>query len=449
MTGRLFQSAFDFVPRMIVGESAMLNLLGPARRCRGEVTRRDILQAGALAFGGLTLPELLRRQAAAEPAAGRGKSVIMIWLRGGASHIDSFDMKPAAPAEIRGEFQPISTNVPGIDVCEYLPLTARIMDKLALIRGIKSNDLGDHTPHYIVTGFPDRGKRPAFGSVVSYLQPRADGLPPYVSLMYKPPGLYDNESPAYTGSAHRPFVLKSEGLANLTLAQGISQDRLADRRKLLQSFDTLDRSIDAGGALPAIDAYTERALEMITSTKVRDAFDLSQEGADVHARYGKYCENFLFARRLVEAGVPVVTLKVGDWDTHEQNFRDMRDQLPQLDRGLHALVTDLYDRGLDRDVAVVMWGEFGRAPRISRIAGRDHWPEAGAAVVAGGGFPVGQVIGETDAQAGQSKVRPYTPSNVLANMYRHLGIDPATTILDHHRRPMYVLDDREPVRELV
>jgi uncharacterized protein (DUF1501 family) len=166
-------------------------------------------------------------------------------------------------------------------------------------------------------------------------------------------------------------------------------------------------------------------------------------------RYGKYCENFLLARRIVEAGVPVVTLKVGDWDTHEHNFRDMRDQLPQLDRGFQALVSDLYERGLDQDVAVVMWGEFGRAPRISRIAGRDHWPEAGAAVLAGGGFRVGQVIGETDAHGGQSKVRPYTPSNILANLYRHLGLDPSLTIPDFNSRPMHLLDDRESVQELI
>ncbi|MDZ4687475.1 MAG: DUF1501 domain-containing protein, partial [Planctomycetaceae bacterium] len=186
-----------------------------------------------------------------------------------------------------------------------------------------------------------------------------------------------------------------------------------------------------------------------TSPKARNAFDVSQESAETHARYGKFCENFLIARRLVEAGISVVTLKVGDWDTHEKNFIDMRTQLPQLDRGFHALVTDLHERGLDKDVAVVLWGEFGRAPRISRGDGRDHWPEAGAAVLAGGGFKVGQVIGETDLDGGRSKVRPYTPANVLANLYRHLGIDPALTIPDHNQRPMHLLDDRDLVRELV
>jgi uncharacterized protein (DUF1501 family) len=269
--------------------------------------------------------------------------------------------------------------------------------------------------------------------------------------MYKPPGLYDIEGPTYTGPAHRPFVPKSEGLANLALAKGVSLDRLRDRRQLLQEFDALNREVEHQGASSAMDAHTQRAIEMIASAKMREALDLSKESPQTHARYGKYSENLLLARRVVEAGVPVVTVKIGDWDTHEHNFRDMREQCPQLDQGFHALITDLYERGLQNDVAVVMWGEFGRSPRIDqkRMAGRDHWPEAGAAVVAGGGFQVGQVIGETDAHAGRSNVRPYTPSNILANLYRHLGIDPAITIPDFNNRPMHLLDDRELVRELL
>jgi hypothetical protein len=408
------------------------------------------LKVGALSMVGLSLADVLRLQARAKTQdhAGRNKSVILIWMRGGPSHIDSFDMKPEAPAEIRGEFRPIATNVPGIQICEYTPLVAGMMDKLAIVRGIKSNDLGDHTPHYILTGSPDRGKRPAFGSIVSHLQPRSDGLPPYVSLMYDPPGLYDNEGPVYLSSSHRPFAPRGEGLSNLSLARGVSLERLTDRRTLLGAFDRLNREVDRK-TMAGVDAFTQRALEMTTSTKARDAFDVGRESRATYDRYGKYCENFLVARRLVEAGVTVVTLKVGDWDTHEKNFRDMREQLPQLDRGFHALVSDLHDRGLDKDVAVVLWGEFGRAPRISRGDGRDHWPEAGAAVLAGGGFKTGQAIGETDAQGAAAKSRPYTPANVMANLYRHLGIDPAMTIPDHNARPMHLLDDRELVRELI
>lgn len=424
----------------------MLSVPGrKARLCDG-ITRREALRVGALAFGGLTLADLLRLRAEAAPAAAPSKSVIMVWLRGGPSHIDSYDMKPDAPSEIRGEFSPISTCVPGIQVCEHLPLHARMMDRLAIVRGIRSNDLGDHTPHYIVTGFPDRGKRPAFGSIVSYLRPRSDGLPSYVSMMYREDGTHEN--PTYTGPAHHPFVPRSEALANLTPPESVSPLRFRRRQGLLRQFDSMRRAAQEGGAFAAYDASVARALEMICSTRAREAFDLEREPARNRERYGKYCEDLLLARRLVEAGIPVVTLKLGDWDTHEKNFRDMREQLPQLDRGFHALVSDLYERGLEKDVAVVMWGEFGRAPRISRGDGRDHWPDAGAAVLAGGGFKTGQVIGATDATGGYPDGCSYTPANILSSLYRHLGIDPTTTIPDREARPMAVLDDPEPVREL-
>jgi hypothetical protein len=431
----------------------MWTFYGPKRRYRGAISRRDLLQVGGLAFAGLTFADVLRLQAAtaggSAPGTKRNKSVIMIWMRGGPSHIDSFDMKPEAPAEIRGEFRPISTNVPGIEICEYMPLLAKSMDKLAIVRGIKSNDLGDHTPHYIITGNPDRGKRPAFGGVVSHLQPRADGLPTYVSLNYKPPGLYDDEGPVYLGQSHRPFAPKEEGLANMSLAEGVSLDRLHNRRELLRAFDGMNRKIDRGGAMASLDAFTQKALEVVTSPAARDAFDVSRESDATRERYGEFCEKFLMARRLVEAGVTVVTLKVGDWDTHRKNFIDMRDQLPQLDRGFHALVSDLHQRGLERDVAVVLWGEFGRSPRIIDGDGRDHWPDAGAAVLAGGGFKTGQAICETDAHGARAKGRPYTPGNVVANLYCHLGIDPLTKIPDHNQRPIQLLDDADPVRELI
>ncbi|HUR53243.1 MAG TPA: DUF1501 domain-containing protein, partial [Gemmataceae bacterium] len=375
----------------------MFTFHGSRRTLNGRPSRRDVLHLGALGLGGLALTDLLRAGAAetanaaeaGRTAPTRGKSVIMIWLRGGASHIDSYDMKPDAPSEIRGEFKPIATNVPGVQVCEHMPLHAKMMDKLAVIRGIASVDIGDHTPHYILTGFPDRGKRPVFGSVVSHLQPRTDGLPRYASLMYKPPGLYDNEGPTYLGPANRPFVPKAEGLANLGPPKGVSLERIAERKELLRTFDTINRAADYNSSIAGSDAFTRKALEMVASPKVREAFDLSKEPAAARERYGKFCETFLVARRLAESGVSVVTLKVGDWDTHEKNFIDHKEQLPQLDKGFHALVSELHERGLQNDVAVVMWGEFGRAPKISRGDGRDHWPEAGAAVLAGGGFKVG------------------------------------------------------------
>jgi hypothetical protein len=333
--------------------------------------------------------------------------------------------------------------VPGIDICEHLPRQAQMMDRLTIIRGILSNDLGDHTPHYILTGQPDRGKRPTFGAIASYLHRGSHDLPPYVSTFD-----WGYESSTYTGPAHRPFIPNGAGIDNLEMRRELSIDRLDDRRALLAGFDRLRRDLDRGGLFEAMDTFGQRAVEIITSDKARAAFDCKLEPSEVHERYGKYCESFLQARRLVEAGVSVVTVKVGDWDTHEHNFRDMREQLPLLDQGYCALIDDLYERGLQDDVAVVLWGEFGRAPRISRIAGRDHWPEASAAVFAGGGFRVGQVIGETDAQAGRSKGTPYTPANIMASLYRHLGIDTSMTIPDHHGRPMYILDDRREVSEL-
>ena len=418
----------------------MLTFRGPLSG-NSRLSRRDLIHIGALGLGGLTLPAVLRGRATAAADRGRGKSVILVWLRGGASHIDSFDMKPAAPPEVRGEFQPISTNVPGIQICEHLPKLATIADRLALIRGIKSNDLGDHTPHYILTGFPDRGRRPTIGAIYSYLNRERRELPPYVSTFTQ-----DYGDAHYTGAAHRPFVPDGAGLDNLALRRELTLPRLNDRRSLLAQLDQVTRRASEGAGL---DAFTQQAIDIIASPKAREAFDLDRESPATHARYGgDYCRQFLLARRLVEAGVSVVTLKIGDWDTHEHNFRDMREQLPLLDLGMHALISDLYERGLDKDVAVVVWGEFGRAPRISRIAGRDHWPEAGAAVVAGGGFRVGQTIGETDSHAGQSINQPYTPSNVFASLYHHLGIDPATTIPDFANRPMHVLDDRQVVREL-
>ncbi|MSR32766.1 MAG: DUF1501 domain-containing protein [Gemmataceae bacterium] len=427
----------------------MLRITGPGTKLCDGISRRTALQVGALGLGGLTLPDLLRGRAQAAPATSRPKSVIMIWLRGGPSHIDSFDMKPEAPKEIRGEFKPIASKVPGIQVCEYLPLHGKMMDKLAIIRGIKSVDIGDHTPHYMFTGFPDRGKRPVFGAVVSKMKPSTDGLPPYVSLMYKPPKLYDNEGPTYLGPTHRPFVPKAEGLANLFPAKTVSIDRLENRMALLKTFDGISREVDFNSRMDGIDTYHLKAMEMISSAKVRDAFDWSKEKEGTRDRYGKYCESLWMARRLVEAGVPVITAKLGDWDTHEFNFRDMKDQLPQLDKGFHALISDLHDRGLDKDVAVVLWGEFGRAPKVSRGDGRDHWPEAGAAVLAGGGFKTGQVIGETDSHGGVSKVTPYTPANILATLYNHLGVDTSVAFPDHQQRPMNILDDRQEVRELL
>ncbi len=421
----------------------MLTLLGRRRRFCDGVSRRDFLRVGALTVGGLSLADMLRLKAQAGSSPTPGKSVIMVFLHGGPTHLDSYDMKPDAPVEFRGEFRPIRTNVPGMNVCELMPRQAQMMDKLAVLRGL--HFVEEHSAHSLWTGYPERINRPAFGSVVSYLKGKQDGLPPYVSLMNQPL----SEDPAYCGTAHRPFVPTGPGLENLGLVAGVSLDRLAGRKQLLTHLDTIRRDIDYRGALAGVDAYTVRALDMVASTKTREAFDVTRESQAVRDKYGKPNEDFLRARRLVESGISVVSLVVGGWDTHGNNFNAMRGMLPNLDQGVSALVGDLHERGLARDVAVVVWGEFGRTPRVNPSAGRDHWPRAGFALLAGSHFNTGQTIGETDARGEEPKGLSMTSSHVLTSLYQHLGIDPATTIPDNNGRPMYLLDERDAVPGLV
>lgn len=416
----------------------MLTIFGNKQTtgCDG-VSRRQFLRVGALGMGGLCLTDLLAIQARATgTAAARKKSVIMIYLYGGMPHLDMYDMKPAAPTEIRGEFRPIPTNVTGINICELMPKQATITDKLAIVRNWEGR--GGHNPLELLTGVPEGGKRPAFGSIVSRLRGAIqDGMPQYVAS-----GL--NGPTAYLGRAYEPFVPNGELMKNLRL--NVSLERLADRRALLQSFDSLQSNLDAN--LSDMDAFTTRALAMITSNQVRDALDVSKESAETRAKYGK-ASNWLMARRLVEAGVAVVSLSgAGDWDTHENNFPVMRRLMPDYDQAVHALVTDLSERGLDRDVAVVVWSEFGRTPRINNKAGRDHFP-TGSVLLAGGGFKRGQAIGATDSRADHSTSVPYRATHVLSTLYHHLGIDPATTLPDHNGRPMYLLDDRRVISELL
>jgi hypothetical protein len=389
------------------------------------------------------MADLLRLKAQAATGPTAGKSVIMVFLHGGPTQMDTYDMKPEAPVEFRGEFRPIHTNVPGMDICELMPRQAQIMDKLAILRGL--HFVEEHSAHSLWTGYPERISRPAFGSVVSYFKGKQDGLPPYVSLMNRSA----DEDPAYVGTAHRPFVPTGPGLENLGLVAGVSLDRLADRKQLLSSLDTIRRDIDYRGALAGLDAYTVRALDMVASSKTREAFDINREPTPVREKYGKANEDFLRARRLVEAGISVVTLVVGGWDTHGNNFNAMRGMLPNLDQGIHALVSDLHQRGLGKDVAVVVWGEFGRTPRVNAGAGRDHWPRAGFTVLAGGNFKTGQIIGETDAHGESPKGLSMTASHVLTSLYQHMGVDPGLTIPDNNGRPMYLLDEREPVPGLV
>jgi hypothetical protein len=449
----------------------MLTIWGSGYRplCNG-LTRRDFLSVGTLALGGISLADLLRNQAPAAERKHTPKSVIMVYLPGGPSHIDLYDMKPDAPVEIRGEFKHAKTNVPGIDLCELMPLQAKIADKLSIIRGFQT--AGGHDSRILTTGFGTGVRRPAFGSVVCKVSAdRGDRLPPYVSLVQET-NLPFGEDPAYLGPAHAPFSFRGAGLANLSLTRGMTPGRLAERKELLRSFDAMRRGVDARRASAGLDPFTSRALDIICSGKARAAFDLNREPLLTRERYGTSpgTQQFLLARRLVEAGVRVVTLcggwvndgegdsssNLSNWDTHENNFERLRKQAPRLDHALYTLISDLHQRGLDKDVVVVACGEMGRSPRVGKpndggsasSSGRDHW-ETGFALVSGGGLRMGQVVGETDRHGGRARGRPITPQNLLATLYYLLGIDPVRTFPDHNGRPQYLLDDRERIGQLL
>lgn len=426
-----------------------------------KATRRQFLRVGALSLGGLTLTGLSHLRADERSS---GKRVINVFLRGGPSHIDMYDLKPTAPAEYRGEFRPVHTTVPGLDICELLPRQAAIAHRFTVIRNMYFGTFGsadDHQGPEILTGMRgarpgERSPRPLFGSVVSRLRGQAAGaMPPYVMLEGYDSATAFNTGPLYLGAAHRPYVAAGPDMDNLRLPASFTPQRLANRRTALQAFDDLRRDLDTQGDMAGMDAHAARALDIIASPRTRDAFDIGRESARVRDAYGPTAL-LLQARRLAEAGVGVVDLTLigpsigatGHWDTHTDNFTWLRATLPGYDRAISALVNDLYDRGLDQDVAVVVWGEMGRTPRTNGN-GRDHWPQAGFAVVIGGGLRMGQVIGATDARAEQIVGRRYTPQNMLATLYCVLGIDPRTTFRDHLGRPQPLVDDPEPIAELL
>ncbi len=434
----------------------MLQFLGASHNFCDGLSRRNFLQIGS--FGaGLTLADALRANAAPAAKAKKTdgsstpsksmKSAIFVYLPGGPSHMDMWDLKPEAPVEFRGEFKSIDTNVPGVQISEHMPMQAKMFDKFAAIRGIVSVD--EHSDTLTTTGYSDRVNRtaehPSFGSVVSKLRSANSGpVPPYVSLR----GMSRGTEPGYLGVSHRPFTPGGPGNANLKMANGVSSERLDDRKGLLDSFDDTRRDIDATGTMTGIDSYTERAIEMVTGGVVRNALSIDKEDPKVRERY-KGVENFLTARRLVEAGVGFVTLSYGGWDTHGKNFDSLKKQLPVLDRGISNLIADLHERGMQDDVVLVVWGEFGRTPKINMNAGRDHWSPAMGALVSGGGLKMGQAIGATTAKGERPKDRAITVPQVMSTLYTAIGIDPSMTFPNGAGRPMYVLDDRQPVKDLL
>jgi hypothetical protein len=456
----------------------MLTILGRSDKSPGScdnISRRGFLQVGGAVAGGLTLPQLLESEAKAGVGSSH-KAIINIYLPGGPSHMDMWDLKPDAPGEIRGEFQPTKTNVTGMHICELFPRLAQNADKFAIIRSLSDSD-GGHDCYQCMTGRRKNargpnGGWPSAGGWVSRLGGAAnEAVPPNLALMYQTgnrtwgePGMA-----GFLGPMHNPFNLvgrKAREKSDNMVLQGITLERLQDRDLLRSSLDKFRRDADSATRMQSVDAYTSQALGILTDSKLGDALDLSKEDPKIVERYGvsdtkfqrdgapKMVENFCIARRLVEAGARYVALNYSRWDWHGgdgMNFPRSRQEFPLLDKALSALLMDLHERGLDKDVSVVMWGEFGRTPKINKNNSRDHWPRANAAIVAGGGMRTGQVIGETNKYGEEPDKRPVKFQEVFATLYKNMGLDAhRDRIFDGSGTPRYPVDSGvEPIHELV
>ena len=466
-----------------------------AREPEGLVllTRRNLLKAGLAGVAGLTVPALLRGRAEAA-GAGRsvkgGKSVILLWMAGGPSHIDTWDVKPDRPPENRGPFGSIATRLPGVRVCEHLPKQAALLDKFTLIRSVDARH-SNHEPNTVFqTGNPEAAPRvnpkghlyPAIGSVIAKLRgPNHAAMPPYVAFMCSRSHLAWG---GYLGKGYDPFIAnQAVALPVYTnvgvdtgevsrpgafrLPQGLTPERVAERRSLVEAFDGMRKELDHTGVMEAMDRYGRQAVEMVLGRRAQDAFDLAKEPEKTRDRYGKHlwCQQALLARRLVEAGVAFVTLDLsyhpasGTWDTHGDNIppyggirKGLGPLLPLFDHLLTTLVGDLDQRGLLDDVLVIAMGEFGRTPKIGTqesTDGRDHWPVVMSLALAGGGLRHGQVIGATEADGGTIKERPVTPGDLAATIYQHMGVPLDATYLDHSGRPRYAVENGRPIKELI
>lgn len=450
-------------------------------RCPGPVSRRALLQAGVLALGGIGLPEILSRRAIAGEEK-RDTSVILLYLHGGPSQLETYDLKPKAPLEYRSLYAPIPTNVPGMDICELLPMHAKIADKFSLVRSLH-HEVGIHSDGGIIvlTGkMPtvldptsrSKSEHPDLGSIASKVRGLSEhAIPPYVAIPTQP---YMTR-PTYLGSHHAAFEVTYPVAANfrppqISLAAGRDVKFLDNRRQLLQQFDRYRNAADDQRRLRATDEFRDLAFELLTSTKAAAAFDINQEAPALRDRYGRHMwgQGCLLARRLAEAGTAVINVFIDspqhdpdhtNWDDHIGNagrpghFGDyMTRRLKFLDQALSALIEDIYARQLDKKIMVVVVGEFGRTPRLSSNSmgtGRDHWPQAYTALVSGGGLKMGQVVGATNSKSEFPTERPYTPQDLLATIYRHLGIDCMRTFPDLAGRPIHILNDGQPIPELV
>lgn len=451
----------------------MLTVFGGSRRYCDGIPRRDFLTIGGLSLGlaGLPLSRILKAQETIPLQPDRSnqhKALINIFLGGGPPHQDMWDIKTEAPSEIRGEFRPISTNVSGIEICEVFPQLAARMDKGVIIRSI----VGCKDRHesfqcfsgWLPTDLPSIGGRPSIGAAVTKLEGPVDpSVPPFVGLaqatQHRP--WSDPGGPGFLGAAYAPFKPDGPGLENMTL-QGITLERLAERRRVLASIDNMRRELDVTGAMEGMDAFGQRALDVLTSSRLLDALDLSKEDPEIVRRYGdgkpyqyQYdgaptCnDHLLIARRLIEAGARVVSLSYGRWDSHSQNFALVRDHGSKLDQCLSALIDDLERRDMLDDVTIAVWGEFGRTPKINPSAGRDHWSPVNSAILFGGGMRTGQVIGATNRLGEYAAERPVDVQELIATLYHNMGIDVTqTTLFDPTGRPQYLVD-KGPIAELI
>ena len=438
-----------------------------------RLNRRNFLRIGTLGLGGLTLPQLLKAESAAGSRRST-KSVIMIYLVGGPPHQDMFDLKPLAPKEVAGPWRPIATNVPGFEICEAFPRLAGMADKFSIIRSLVGNQ-ADHDAIQVFNGHHPRQPKPSggwpqFGSMVAKTLGPADvATPPFVSLCYPcTHGPYNEPGPGFLGAAQSPFRPMGPTRDDMVL-NGVTLERLSDRRSLMRSFDQFRREADGTRMMEGMDHFAEQAMGLLTSSRLAEALDLSKEDPRLVARYGtgnpkvfiddngapRVPQSLLMARRLIEAGARVVTLNYSKWDWHGGSyntiFKREEEDFPIFDQCVSALLEDLHQRGLDQDCSVLIAGEFGRTPKISDQVGRDHWPQVNCALLAGGGMKHGQVIGATDRLAGEAVSRPVTFGEIYATLFHNLGIDTSqATIQDLNGRPQYLVEDNaKPLPELV
>ena len=434
------------------------------RNCNG-VTRRDCLKLGLGGVLGTGLVDLLRMRSNAASSRVKARSCILVWLDGGPTHYETFDPKPAAPSEIRGEFFPIDTAVSGVQFSEHMTQLAAMADQLAIIRSIR-HDQGNHGAgnHYMMTGAPPRipvgcgafvSFHPSLGSVTAHQRGHQNGLPAYFSL----PSMTRSGGPNFLGAQYAPFVVPNDPnsssfrVRDVALPKDLEQLRFDNRRDLRVQVDQLPRFRDraAGDPVLALDQYYQQGYDLIASSTAQAAFDIHQEDAAVRDRYGRnsFGQRALLARRLVEAGVPFITLNEGGWDHHRDLFTSCKKRLPDVDQTIATLITDLQERGLLEETLVVVLGEFGRTPKINKDAGRDHWSNAMSVLMAGAGTPGGTIVGATDAHGYSAVDRVVSPENFASTIYSKLGIDPDAMLYTPQGRPSHLVSDPTPISELM